>query len=206
MIFYSALHAWWLTRLQLIVMLTSLFACQWQRFKTSWKFIGKYCKRKSNLDSFFYCRHRVLAGFTRRARFFGKFIENPHICLALLLSFLCFICLCAFACNIVELMGELELIHQRQIVFHLYENQLGQVCGCYTLEPDLNPLVTNCFATYRSDAIIHQILIFVDCLCCLIWNWSFYKPMLFFSLSFYGRVVRLCFLSVAIPDMHVSLL
>jgi cbb3-type cytochrome oxidase subunit 3 len=54
---------------------------------------------------------------------------SPHwLCNAI--SFLCFICLCAFASNIVRLMDGLELFHQDNLyLFVGYENCLGRVRG-----------------------------------------------------------------------------
>jgi hypothetical protein len=45
------------------------------------------------------------------------------------------------------------------------------------------PQVANCFATDRSKAVTSRVLIFVNCLWCLFWNWSFYMPCLFFLSS-----------------------
>ncbi len=42
----------------------------------------------------------------------GKIIEYPPLWLCNAMRFICFICLYAFAYNIVELMGGLELFHQ----------------------------------------------------------------------------------------------
>jgi hypothetical protein len=52
MIFYNALHAWWLTHLQLIIMLTSVVARRWQGFKSLWRFMGKSCQSTQKLDLF----------------------------------------------------------------------------------------------------------------------------------------------------------
>ncbi len=53
------------------------------------------------------------------------------------------------------------------------------------------PPMANCFATDRSKAVTPKVLFFVNC-GVRHWNWYSYKNML-------------CFLSVAIPDMHISL-
>ncbi len=45
----------------------------------------------------------------------GKIIEYSPLWLCNAISFLWFICLCAFACKIVKLMGGLELFHQDNV-------------------------------------------------------------------------------------------
>jgi hypothetical protein len=87
--------------LQLILMFTSVR--RWRGFKSLYRFTGKSCKKPKNSICFFYSCHGVLADLTPG----GPGLGNNAV------SFLCFICLCAFACNIVELMGDraLELIY-----------------------------------------------------------------------------------------------
>jgi hypothetical protein len=44
---------------------------------------------------------------------------------------------------------------------------------CFLVHPTswITPPVANCFATDRSKAVTPMVLVFVNCLWCLIWNW-----------------------------------
>jgi hypothetical protein len=51
-------------------------------------------------------------GFTGTTCDNSKHFAVQTYCLTILTSFLCCTCLCAFACNIVQLIGEFELFNQ----------------------------------------------------------------------------------------------
>lgn len=68
MIFYSALHAWWLIDWHLTA-LFNYFELRWQGFRNFWRLLGKSWKKRRSSISFFYSCHRVLADLTPRPLF-----------------------------------------------------------------------------------------------------------------------------------------
>jgi hypothetical protein len=71
-----------------------------------------------------FIRHCVLTDLTP-----GALVSvRSDLLLHIAINFLCFICLCAFACNIVELMVGLELIQQDNLYLFVHmRTVLGQV-------------------------------------------------------------------------------
>lgn len=98
----------------LIVLFTPLLARRWQGFENSWRFLGNLKKivETRNSISLFYSCHRAFARFDSRCSGLNKGIEYLLFSPDNAISPLCFICLCALACTIVELIGGLEWIHQ----------------------------------------------------------------------------------------------
>jgi hypothetical protein len=134
MTIYSALYAWWLTHLKLIVMLTCLFARRWQGSKSLWREILWKNLETRSVSFIQRHRHRVLADLTQRAMVLLRSLST-HILLDNDISFLrfMFVCFCMQSCWADGRVGANSL---RQLVLVcLYDNLLGQMWGWCTLEP-----------------------------------------------------------------------
>ena len=74
-------------------------------------FYGNLEKERRGLINFFCYCHRVLADLTPDALVSVSIIEYLPFSFDNAIRYLCFMCLCAFACIFVKLMGGLELFH-----------------------------------------------------------------------------------------------
>jgi hypothetical protein len=119
--------------------------------------------------------------FDSRGSGLDKVIEYPGICLTMLLASYG-ICLYAFAYNIVELMGGLELYHQDNVYLYVFTRTCWSKWGWCTLEPGLNLQWQIVLALTVPTT---KVLVSANCLWCLLWNWFSYKPMLSFPLYFW---------------------
>jgi hypothetical protein len=95
-------------------------------------------KERRNALCFVYAWHRALADLTYGALISVKSSSTQLDCA---ISCLCLICLYAFACNIVKLMGGLELpkqdnlclfVHIKILIYH-WPFQVGNVSGTFFL-------------------------------------------------------------------------
>jgi hypothetical protein len=137
---------------------------------------------------------------------YSQNLYNLDLALALqcyyILMFYMFVCFCMQHCGADGWVG---VISPQLVLVCWHENLLGHVWGWCTLEPGLNTLWQIVLSLTVSKAVTPRVLIFVNCLWCLFWNWSFYKPSSLILSLLLGCVGRLCFLSVAISDMRILL-
>ncbi len=142
--------------------------------------------------------------FNSRGSGLGKIIEYPPFCFAMpLASYVLYVCVLLHA----KLSGwsvGWSYFTKTSCACLFIREPVGASVRLVRYRTLFKPPVANCFATDRSKAVT-QGFSFSLIVCGVLLKLIFlYTHALFPSLPF-RCVERLCFLSVAIPDMHISL-